>query len=110
MNRPSGEGRVESVVGTTTMIAVICGWMLQNTRYVPGDMNVRWRDSPARYSPRSNGCGPESENTLWKMLSLLGKSMVEPVGTASTCGWNVLFFCASVARRGDRGAAASSGS
>src|SRR6185295_15790015 len=44
------------------------------------------------------------------MPSLFGKSTVDPTGTASRRGWNVLFFCASVNRRGARRAAASIGS
>ena len=81
--------------------------MLQKTRYVPAWVNVRDWDAPLRYCPRSNGCGLDSENTLWKMVSSFGKSTTDPTGTPSSLGLNVLFFWRNMARPGCRGVAAS---
>ena len=93
------------------MNALICGWMLQKIRTTPGAVRVRVFDAPLRYSPRSKTLPGESENTLWKMPSLLGNVTAVPTGTASTRGVKVLFFCSMVAGAAGRpGATLPSGS
>ena len=85
--------------------------MLQKIRTTPGAVRVRVFDAPLRYSPRSKALPVDSENTLWKMPSLLGNVTAVPTGTASTRGVKVLFFCSMAAGGAGRaGAAPSSGS
>ena len=66
----------------------------------------RERDAPARYRPRSKGCGPASENTLWKIASSFGNSTVDPTGMAITLGLECLVLLSQressgLPRRGD---------
>ena len=85
--------------------------MLQKTRTSPGVVMARLFDAPLRYSPRSKALPGDSENTLWKMPSLLGKRTVVPTGTASTRGVKVLSRCSiATGAPGRTGALPSSGS
>src|SRR5262252_5799739 len=70
--------------------------MLHNRSTGPGDLKVLSRERPFRYRPRSNSLGGEREKTLWNTSSSFRNETVEPTGTASTLGMNVLDFWITV--------------
>src|SRR3954468_792835 len=79
----------------TRIEALMWEWMSQNTFTRPGLLKRCPRVSPRGYRPRLNAAVDDSENTLWKNGSALGKSTVDPFVIASTCGTNVSSSCRS---------------
>ena len=73
-------------------------------------VNVRERDAPARYRPRSKGVAPTARTRCGRSDRRSGTLPSIRREWRSRCGWNVLFFCRSVNRPGLRGAATSIGS
>src|SRR3954449_5410937 len=57
---------------------------------MPGFSNFCDLPAPLRYRPRSKALFEESEKRLWEIGSSLGKTTVEPTGTARTCGTRTL--------------------
>ena len=62
---PSTAACVKWPPAITWTNATIRGWTLQKMRTRPGLVNVQVLASPRPYCPRSNGSGPDAENTLW---------------------------------------------
>src|SRR5260370_25964478 len=50
---------------------------------------------PASYRPRSNRFPSKSEKALWKKVSRLGNSTIDPSGPTRMWGSKLLFFCSS---------------
>ena len=66
----------------------MCEWMSQNTRTMPGRSKRTDFDLADGVAAEIEARARESENTLWYVVSLLGKSTVVPATIASTCGTN----------------------
>src|SRR5262245_58553204 len=61
-------------------------------RTTPGYWNVFARDSPRGYRPRSKSFGVEYENTLWKITSAFGMTMVSPAAITRNGGAKLASF------------------
>src|ERR1035441_4802171 len=95
---------------STTITALMEGWMLQNTRTIPAWRKVTVRLIPGGYSPKSKICPLNVENALWEIGSRLGKATPVPTWMASTCGINAVAVGvprAAPAREGAAGGAAA---
>jgi hypothetical protein len=82
--RPSSSVTAKYRCAKTRMNALMCEWMSQNTRTIPGLSNRIDFECPAAYRPRSKLRVFESENTLWYVRSLLRKFTVVPTVFGST--------------------------
>ena len=91
-NSPEALETAYQGVFSTTIAALIVGWMLQKTRTMPSRWKMTVRLVPGGYRPMSKIWPLKFEKALWKIGSKFGKLIAEPRGTARICGVKRLFF------------------